>query len=309
MLKTHPPTRAAPFGTPMPPSTRLLGFLCALAVPLCWSVGGLVFRTVEAGPFEAIVWRSLAHVLVFPLFLMLTSGLRVFTDLRRAPGTVLVVTLCLAGTFILHVLAMMNTTVANVLIVQSIAPLAVAALGWVVLGERVSPRGWLTLAVAFTGLAIVIGDSVDGGRFLGNVFALSVAACSACMVILVRRARAVNLQPVSIIGAALAVLVALPLGEPLSVPSRDIALLLSLGLIQMTLGLSFYLYALRLLPAAQVTLIALLEPVLGPIWVWLIMGEEPAFATIVGGSIVLGALALNIALGLRFGTRQAAQPA
>ena len=290
-------------------STRLVGFLCALAAPLCWSVGGLVFRTIEAGPYEAVVWRSLAHVLVFPLFLLLGSGLRTFSDLHRVRGTVFVVTLCLGGTFILHVLAMMNTTVANVLIVQSTSPLAVAALGWIVLGERVSARGWVTLAVAFTGLAIVIGGSLDGGRFLGNAFALGVAACSACMVILVRRARAVSLQPVSIFGAAIAVVIALPLSEPLAVSTRDIALLLSLGLIQMTLGLSFYLYALRVLPAAQVTLIALLEPVLGPIWVWMFMGEEPAIATVVGGAIVLGALAINIALGLRFGARTAAQPA
>jgi drug/metabolite transporter (DMT)-like permease len=293
----------------MLPSARLAGFLCALAAPLCWSVGGLIFRSVDAGPFEAIIWRSIVHVLVFPVFLLLRSGTGAFADLQRAPGTVLIVSLCLAGTFILHVLAMMNTTVANVLIVQSISPIAVAALGWIVLGERVSARGWLTLAIAFTGLAIVIGNAVDGGRLLGNAFALGVAACSATMVILVRRARAVNLQPVSIFGAALAVLIALPLGNPLAVSPHDIVLLLSLGFIQMTLGLSFYLYALRLLPAAQVTLIALLEPVLGPFWVWLFKGEEPATSTIVGGLIILAALVTNIVLSLRVATRQAAQPA
>lgn len=307
MLKGAPTGASPPH--PMLPSARLAGFLCALAAPLCWSVGGLIFRSIEAGPFEAIVWRSLVHVLVFPMFLLLRFGAGAFADLQRAPATVLVVSVCLGGTFILHVLAMMNTTVANVLIVQSTSPLAVAALGWIVLGERVSARGWLTLAVAFTGLAIVIGNSVDGGRFLGNAFALGVAACSATMVILVRRARAVNLQPVSIIGAALAVLIAFPLGEPLSVAPRDIAWLLSLGFIQMTLGLSFYLYALRLLPAAQVTLIALLEPVLGPVWVWLFKGEEPSASTIVGGLIILAALVTNIVLNLRFGQRQAAQPA
>jgi drug/metabolite transporter (DMT)-like permease len=129
------------------------------------------------------------------------------------------------------------------------------------------------------------------------------------MVILTRRARAMNMQPVTIISAALAVLIALPLGAPLAVPPGDIALLFSLGLIQMTLGLSFFLYALRLMPAAQVTLIALLEPVLGPIWVWLFAGEEPPATTLIGGAIVLGALATNIALGLRLGARQAAQPA
>ena len=293
----------------MPPSTRLVGLLCALAAPLCWSIGGLVFRSVEAGPFEAIVWRSIGHVLVFPLFLVFRSGSRAFAELRSAGGSVIVIALCITGTFVLHVLAMMNTTVANVLVVQSTSPLLVAVLAWLILGERLGTRGWVTLALAFAGLAVVIGGAVGGGSAFGNVLALGVASCSACMVILTRRARAVSMQPVTIFSAALAVAIALPFGAPLSVPPTDIALLLSLGLIQMTLGLSFFLYALRLLPAAQVTLIALLEPVLGPIWVWLLKGEEPAATTIIGGTIVLGALAMNIILGLRFGARQAAQPA
>jgi drug/metabolite transporter (DMT)-like permease len=89
----------------------------------------------------------------------------------------------------------------------------------------------------------------------------------------------------------------------------DVALLLALGLIQMTLGLSFFLHALRLLPAAQVTLIALLEPVLGPVWVWLFKGEEPTASTIVGGVLVLVALTASIVLGLRTGARPAVQPA
>lgn len=308
MLKgARQPRRAS--RTHMTSSTRLAGFLCALAAPLCWSVGGLVFRSVEAGPFEAIVWRSLGHVLVFPVFLILRSGLGAFTELQRARGTALVVAVCITGTFVLHVLAMMSTTVANVLIVQSTSPLLVAVLGWLVLGERVSAHGWLALALAFAGLAIVIGGAIGGGSFIGNAMALGVASCSACMVILTRRARAMNMQPVTIASAALAVLIALPFGAPLAIPPGDIALLLSLGIIQMTLGLSFFLYSLRLMPAAQVTLIALLEPVLGPVWVWLFKGEEPAASTIVGGTIVLGALALNIVFGLRSGAREAAQPA
>lgn len=293
----------------MPNSARLVGFLCALAAPLCWSIGGLVFRSVESGPFEVIVWRSLGHVLVFPIFLMLHSGLRPFRELRQARGSALVVMICITGTFVLHVLAMMTTTVANVLIVQSTSPLLVAVLGWIILGERVSAQGWLALALAFTGLAIVIGGSIGNGSFLGSALALGVAACSACMVILTRRARTLNMQPVTIASAALAVLIALPFGAPLAVPPGDIALLLALGLIQMTLGLSFFLYALRLLPAAQVTLIALLEPVLGPVWVWLFKGEEPAASTIIGGSLVLVALAANIVLGLRPAARPAVQPA
>jgi drug/metabolite transporter (DMT)-like permease len=294
----------------MPSSARLVGLLCALAAPLCWSIGGLVFRSVEAGPWEAIVWRSLGHVLIFPLFLLLRSGGGgAFSDMRRAPATVLVVGACVTSTFVLHVLAMMSTSVANVLVVQSTSPLLVAVLAWAILGERVDGRGLATLAVAFAGLAIVIGASVGGGTFAGDSFALGVALCSACMVILMRRARALNLQPVSLLGAFGAIAIALPLANPLSIATSDIALLLMLGVVQMTLGLTFFFAALRLLPAAQVTLIALLEPVLGPIWVWLFMGEQPPATTLFGGSIIFGALMVNTVLGLRGAAKPAVQPA
>jgi drug/metabolite transporter (DMT)-like permease len=124
-----------------------------------------------------------------------------------------------------------------------------------------------------------------------------------------RRARALNLQPVSLLGAFGAIAIALPLANPLSIATSDIALLLMLGVVQMTLGLTFFFAALRLLPAAQVTLIALLEPVLGPIWVWLFMGEQPPPTTLIGGSIIFGALVVNTALGLRGAAKPAAQPA
>ena len=293
----------------MSPSARVVGFLCALAAPLCWSIGGTVFRAVEAGPWEAIFWRSLGHVLVFPAVLCWRFGAAGFSDLHRAPIMVLIVVSCIAGTFVFHVQAMMSTTVANVLVMQSTSPLLVAILGWIVLGERVERRGWATIAIAFAGLVPVIGTSLGGGKFGGDLLALGVALCSACMVILIRRARALNLQAVSWFGAVLAVLIAFPLATPLALAGGDIVLLLGLGIVQMTLGLSFFLYALRLLPAAQVTLIALLEPVLGPLWVWLFAGEEPPTLTLVGGAVVLSALAVNTTLALRSVAKPAVQPA
>lgn len=291
------------------PSPRLVGFLCAFAAPLCWSIGGVVFRSVEAGPWEVVFWRSLGHVVAFPILLALWYGRRAFADLRKAGVAAAVASLCICATFILHVMAMLSTTVANVLVLQSTSPLLVAVLGWLVLGERVGARGWMTIAVAFAGLAPVIGTSLGGGRLGGDLFALGVATCSAVMVILVRRSRALNMQPVSWLAAMLAVLIALPLSRPLAVSAGDIGLLMVLGIVQATLGLTFFLLALRHLPAAQVTLIALLEPVLGPLWVWLFAGEEPPALTLIGGAVVIGALALNTVAGLRAALRPSAQPA
>lgn len=291
------------------PSPRLNGLLFALAAPLCWSVGGLVFRSVHAGAWEAVFWRSLGHAAVFPAILWFCFGRSAFDDLRRTLPTAIIAALCMAGTFVFHVLAMASTTVANVLVLQSTAPLLVAVFGWILLKERVEPRGWATILVAFTGLAPVVGTSLGAGRLSGDVFALAVALCSAAMVLLVRRAREFNMLPISWLAASLAVLVALPAAAPWSLTAADMSLLFLLGIVQMTAGTSFFLLALRRLPAAQVMLIALLEPVLGPLWVWLFAGEAPPPLTLLGGSIVVGALTISTLLTLRRVSRLSVQPA
>lgn len=286
-------------------SARSVGYLYALAAPLCWSVGGVIFRSIDTDAWDAVFWRSLAHVIVFPL--AATPWLAgAVADTRRAGPAAFVAALCIAGVLILHVLAMMRTAVANVLVLQSMSPLLVAVLGRIVLGERVGPRGWITIAIAFAGLAPVIGSSFAAGRVSGDVLALGVAACSATMVILVRRGQPLNLVPVTWLGALIAVLVALPSVHLVDTSLRDVSLLLGLGVIQNTLGLGFYLLALRQLPAAQVALLALLEPVLGPLWVWLFVGEEPSPLTVAGGGVVIAALAVNTMLGLRTQRRPAA---
>lgn len=290
-------------------SPRLTGWLCAVAAPLCWSIGGVVFRSVEADPWSIVFWRSLGHVIAFPPIFIAWLGFAALGDITRAKAPAVVAALAIAASFVFHVMAMMSTTVANVLVLQSTSPFLVAILGWIVLGERVNLRGWVTIALAFAGLAPVIGTSLGGGKFSGDVFALAVALCSACMVILVRRSRAFNMQPVSWVAAAIAALIAWPLGHPFAIASGDIALLLMLGLVQTTLGLTFFLNALRHLPAAQVALIALLEPVLGPLWTWIFAGEEPATLTVIGGAVVIGALAFNTVTSLNAARRPAPQSA
>jgi drug/metabolite transporter (DMT)-like permease len=238
-------------------------------------------------------------VLFFPLALWWLWGRRAVLDARAVGLPALAVAIFIACTLIFHVLAMTQTTVANVLILQSMSPLLVAVLAWVFLDERLRPSGWLVLALAFCGLALVIGGSLGGGNMTGNVFALIVALCSASHVTIVRRYRARNLAAVTLPAALAASGVALPFTQPLGVSVPDIGLLLLLGGVQMSLGLTCFILALRHLPAAEVTLIALLEPILGPIWVWLVIGEQPATTTLLGGVIVLSALVAHVTLAAR----------
>jgi drug/metabolite transporter (DMT)-like permease len=133
----------------------------------------------------------------------------------------------------------------------------------------------------------------------GNIFALLVACCSATHVLILRHHRARNLAAVTLLAAAVAAAVTLPFADPFAVPARDIALLILLGGVQMSLGLTCFMMALRRLPAAEVTLIALLEPILGPFWVWLVIGEQPATTTLIGGAVVIVALAGHVLLTAR----------
>jgi drug/metabolite transporter (DMT)-like permease len=280
----------------MSPSPRLVGLACAVAAPLCWSVGGLVMRSVAAAPWDIVFWRSAGAVLAFPLLLLLlgASSLR---DMRHAGWRAPLLVACIVGTLTLHVLAMSRTSVANVLIVQSISPFLVAVLAHLLLGERPGRVGWIVIAAAFAGLVPVLGGSLFsaqvGGRLDGDLLALGVALCSATMATVVRGARGLNLLPATPIACAVTCVGALPLGATLATGVGGAAALMALGVVQLTLGISFFFLALRRLPASQVTLIALLEPVLGPLWVWLALGEEPPAATLVGGAVVLTALVTN----------------
>jgi drug/metabolite transporter (DMT)-like permease len=290
-------------------SPRLAGYLFAIGAPLCWSVGGVVMRSVEADAWQMVFWRSTGHVVALGLIFAIWGGKRILRDFVRAGWAAAATTVLIGLTFILHVLAMSATTVANVLVLQSLSPLLAAILAWAVLGERVKARGWVAIAIAFAGLLPVFGTSIAGGRWLGDAFAIGVAVASAFNVIVVRHTRRVNLLPGTVLGAALSVGVAALLTPPFEISIASAGSLMALGVLQMSVGLTFFYFALQRLPAAEVTLITLLEPVLGPIWVWLIVGEEPALLTLAGGGVILFALGLNASFALRRGLTPREVPA
>ncbi len=286
-------------------SARAQGYLFALAAPLCWSVGGVVMRTVEAGPWDIVFWRAAAHLVFYPFVLVFLLRVSVFRSVRDFGWPALISAVMLGASFVLHVIAMTSTTVANALLLQSTSPLMVALFAWFFLREPVSATSWIAITVAFAGLALVMGASIGDGAFLGKSAAIAVAIVSTVNVIVIRRTRGtLDLRPAMVPAALVACLVALAAGNPLATHPLDIAVLVGLGFVQMTLGLTFFYGALKRLPAVEVTLITLIEPVLGPLWTWIGVGEVPSDGTLVGGAVLLGALAFNTVV-----TSRRAQPA
>ena len=277
-----------------------------------WSIAGVVTRhltpSLQAdGRFEITFWRSLfAALFVAGYFLLVRrQGL---APLAAAGWAGLVSGLMWAVMFIAFMLALTLTTVANTLLVLSLGPLITALLARAVLGVPIAPRTWAAIAAATAGIlwmATHSGPASAAGRPLpGMLIALCVPVASAINLVTLHKTRArVDLVPAVLLGGAISALLMLPLAAPLQAAPRDIALLALLGFFQLGLPCMLMVVAARSLSAPEVSLLALLEVLLGPLWAWLGAGEVPAAATLTGGALVLGALVLNEATALRAGRR------
>src|SRR6266536_2097136 len=187
---------------------------------------------------------------------------------------------------LLFIVALRTTSVANTLVLLSTAPVFAGALGRLVLGERVPARTWLVTATVLCRVAVIVSGSFGGGHLAGDLAALGAALAIAGTLVLIRRARSVVMLPSMALGALAAALVAAPLADPGSVTGPDALLLALVGLVIAPVAFGAISITPRHLPAQEVSLLMLLEAVLGPLWAWVILGQAPGRATLLGGALI-----------------------
>ena len=185
------------------------------------------------------------------------------------------------------------TTVANALFIFSAAPFLAAMLGWFLLRERVPLRTCVAIGGAMLGLIIMVGAGIAQGRYLGNLVALWLPVSYAISVVLVRRSKQPDMLVALFFAACFAAFLSIPFVGEFSVSWWDFGVSVYLGVFQVGLGFTLLILGARHVPAAQVGLLALLEPVLGPIWAWFTVTEIPTAATLWGGLIILSAVAAD----------------
>lgn len=268
-----------------------------------WSIAGIVTRhtSVDNG-FEVTFWRSAACAVCVAAYLLLRDGAAVFVRLRASSWPMLASGLLWSIMFTCFMLALTRTTVANALVVISVQPFVAALLAGIFLHERVPARTWIAMVVAFTGIVIMFSDafSAGGGAVSGSLIALAVPLAAATNVIVLKRfGDRVDFVPAVMIGALISSVAMLPLAWPLSASVHDAALLSFLGAAQLALPcVLLAVWVVKRLAAAEVSLLAQLEVLLGPLWVWLALGERPTDLALLGGAIVFGALVVNESVGL-----------
>lgn len=285
-----------------PASDERLGYLLVFLAALCWSVGGTIARFISADDVWAVVfWRSFWAAAFLICFMLWRDGARATVSTVRAMGLPgLAVACCFAFCTTAFVIALSYTTVANILLMQAGAPLFAALIAFVVFGERISTATWFAIAAVIAGVAVMVSGSLAGNISpLGDGLALAVAFVFAIATVLTRRHAHVRMTPAMCLGTIMAGVIAGAQASTLSVSTVDMGFLFLFGAVNLGLGLAFFATGARMIPAAYAALLATFETLFGPVWVWLVHGEEPAARTLIGGVFVVAAILAHIGVEFR----------
>ncbi|MDQ3545377.1 MAG: DMT family transporter [Verrucomicrobiota bacterium] len=280
---------------------RFLPPVLLLLAALCWSLGGVLIKSIDWPPMAVAGGRS---AIAIPIILLCVGRPKFTFSAAQIGGAI-----GYAGTVILFVFATRMTTAANAIFLQYTAPIYVALLGRWYLGERASRIDWLVIAVALLGIALFFMDRLTTAGMWGNIIALGSGLAFASVALFLRKEKAGSPVASILLGNILVALAGLPfmLQAP-SLGEGGLWRLVLLGTVQLGLPYVFYAIAIKQVTALEATLIPLLEPVLNPLWVMLALGERPGPWAIVGGLLVLGAVLGRGLLMMRAGRRIAARP-
>jgi DME family drug/metabolite transporter len=273
---------------------RATGILLMLLAALFFSSGGLITRQIEvANGWQVMFYRAVGMTAVLLVVLAVKERGRVVGPFRAIGWGGLLVGFVIAVSMTAYVFAMMLTTVASAQFIISSAPVYAALMSWIVLKERVHGSTWIAIGVAIVGMGIMFADGFAIGRLAGLIVALLAGVTYAILIVILRRLRAIDMLPALIVAGLMAGSWSGLIAGDLAIPANDILFGLLMGAVQTATGFSLIMLATRRLPAAEASLVLLVEPILGPTWVWILLAETPTRMALIGGVIVLGAVVLQ----------------
>ncbi|MEM7321605.1 MAG: EamA family transporter [Actinomycetota bacterium] len=272
------------------PSRRSVGVALAFFGMLVISTDSLITRAADAGGWTVAFWYGVFTTPAMVAYLFATERGRPMAAIRRSGPMVLASGLLQMASTTAFILAIKNTSVANVVVIIAAAPLVTAVLAWLLLGERTSRRAWVAIGVAMVGILLVVSGSIGGGGLTGDLLAvLAIASFGLNLTIWRNRPEMSRTLVMAIAGAASA-LVTAPLADIFGHRTQTYLLLALMGLVFGPLGRIALASATRYLPAAEVSLFTPIETVAASIWAWLFFQEVPADRTLVGGAVILAAV-------------------
>ncbi len=271
----------------------------AILAPVFWSISGITVRFMEsATAWQINFYRSSSMAIFVLLFLAIRYGAGMRQMLKESGAVAILAGLILSGAMTCNIVALVHTTVANAVLVMAAGPVLAAVIGGIVLKEKTSPILWVSIFLALVGITVMVGGNYNKDRLFGDLVALLGVVFFGFYAITIRYRKATNMTPAvmfgGISGAVVAGLICFVTKTGFSIPAMDFYLCLLLGIVQLGIGSVLFAIAAQSVPAVGLTLYALGEPVLGPLWAWFGVGEAPGFLTFVGGGILVCGLLLHV---------------
>ncbi len=279
-----------------------IGLVFVFSAGVLWSTVGLGIRLIEeAGVWQILLYRSVALSLFLYVVLRLRNGESPFTQARRSGLPAAIAGLALVAAYAGGIYSIQVIPVANALLLFATAPFMTAILGRFVLQEQVRPATWIAIVVAMVAVAIMVSGQTSAGAVDGNFSALGSAFGFSVFTVALRWGKSGEMLPAVFLSGVFAIIITsaicLFLGLSFVLSLRDSGISMGMGVFQVGAGLILYTWGSRTLPAAELTLLSLAEVVLGPFWVWLFLGEDASFRTLIGGALLLATITGNALTG------------
>ena len=278
----------------------LKGVFFVVAGGVFISQSGVIIGSMEhAGFWQVQFFRSVVAMVVL-------SGLLVAKHRRHLPMVIrsswraaLATGFFLATSNLFYISSFFHTRAASVFFIISSQPFFAALIAWVVLHEPVRRATWFAMSAAMAGVAIMMWEGVGEGHLLGNLLALAASITFALFGVALRGGRDGDMVAgVLLASVAIGLISALFVGS-LAITTHDLVLCSYMGAVQVALALVLYAAGAKYVPAAELMVLALTEVILGPFWVWMILGETPTLPGFIGGAIVITAVLVNALTGMR----------
>ena len=265
---------------------------------------GLYMRLLsQADGFQILFFRSLSLCLIVLMVCCLRRKVTPLMFLKSIDKNDFLIGSSLSLAFVCYVFAMLYTTVASTLLILSATPFIAAIIGWLWINERPRSITWIAMAFAMVGIYFMVRSGYQLGNSFGNLLALLSGFWFALMLVMARHVRKNDILGGTFVGGAICIFIgaimALNFGTGLKVTTQDLLIILGMGAFGIGIGITLVTWGASHVPAAEVSILVLIESVLGPVWPWLFLNEAMTLSEILGGTLVLGSVVVFAIFSIR----------
>ena len=265
---------------------------------------GLYMRLLsQADGFQILFFRSLSLCLIVLMVCCLRRKVTPLMFLKSIDKNDFLIGSSLSLAFVCYVFAMLYTTVASTLLILSATPFIAAIIGWLWINERPRSITWIAMAFAMLGIYFMVRSGYQLGNSFGNLLALLSGFWFALMLVMARHVRKNDILGGTFVGGAICIFIgaimALIFGTGLKVTTQDLLIILGMGAFGIGIGITLVTWGASHVPAAEVSILVLIESVLGPVWPWLFLNEAMTLSEILGGTLVLGSVVVFAIFSIR----------